>query len=197
MKLENKIALITGGGRGIGRAIGFAFAREGANIAVASRTWEQVDAVAQEINNECEVETVSVVCDVSNGESVRAAFAEVKEAFGRGPDIMVNNAGIAESSPFLKTDDALWQRHLAINLTGTFYCTQAALPDARTRLGKNHQHRVDRRKDRCSLHCRLCRFKAWSAGDDAVVGARGGSERNHRKRDLSGLRRYRDDHARR
>jgi len=128
MKLENKIALITGGGRGIGRAIAFAFAREGANIAVAARTWEEVDAVANEINSECEVETVSIVCDVADNESVRAAFAEVIAAFGRGPDVMVNNAGIAESAPFLKTDEALWQRHLAINLTGTFYCTQAALP---------------------------------------------------------------------
>ena len=128
MKLENKTALITGGGRGIGRAIAFAFAREGANIAVAARTFEEVDAVANEINSECEVETVSVVCDVADHESVRAAFAEVIAAFGRGPDIMVNNAGVAESAPFLKTDEALWQRHLAINLTGTFFCTQAALP---------------------------------------------------------------------
>jgi NAD(P)-dependent dehydrogenase (short-subunit alcohol dehydrogenase family) len=128
VKLENKTALITGGGRGIGRAIAFAFAREGANIAVAARTFEEVDAVANEINNECEVETVSVVCDVADHESVRAAFAEVIAAFGRGPDIMINNAGVAESAPFLKTDEALWQRHLAINLTGTFFCTQAALP---------------------------------------------------------------------
>jgi NAD(P)-dependent dehydrogenase (short-subunit alcohol dehydrogenase family) len=55
-------------------------------------------------------------------------FASVKEAFGRGPDILVNNAGIAESAPLLKTTDELWHRHLSINLSGSFYCSRAALP---------------------------------------------------------------------
>ena len=128
MKLRNKLALITGGGRGIGRAVAFAFAREGANVAVAARTKAQVLDVADEIKTECKIETLALVCDVSNLESVQRAFARVTEAFGRTPDIMVNNAGIAESAPFVKTDDDLWHRHLAINLTGSFYCTRAALP---------------------------------------------------------------------
>lgn len=128
MKLENKLALITGGGRGIGQAIAIAFAREGANVAVAARTKEQVACVAAEIRSECQVETLPLVCDVSNLESVQQAFAAVLEKFGRDPDVMVNNAGIAESSPFVKTADELWHRHLAINLTGAFYCTRAALP---------------------------------------------------------------------
>jgi NAD(P)-dependent dehydrogenase (short-subunit alcohol dehydrogenase family) len=128
MKLKNKLALVTGGGRGIGRAIAQAFAREGANMAVAARTKDQVDSVVQEIQNECGVETLALICDVSDLASVTSAFAAVSEKFGRGPDIMVNNAGIAESSPFTRTSDELWTRHLAINLTGTFYCTRAALP---------------------------------------------------------------------
>jgi len=128
MKLRNKLALITGGGRGIGRAVAFAFAREGANVAVAARTKAQVLDVADEIKTECEIETLAVVCDVANLESVERAFASVTEAFGQTPDIMVNNAGIAESAPFVKTDDDLWHRHLAINLTGSFFCTRAALP---------------------------------------------------------------------
>src|ERR1700730_5171419 len=128
MKLQNKLTLITGGGRGIGRAIAFAFAREGANVAVAARTKEQVIGVAEEIKHECHVEAVAFVCDVSSVESVQQAFAGVSERFGRAPDIMVNNAGIAESAAFVKTDDELWHRHLAINLSGTFYCTRAALP---------------------------------------------------------------------
>ena len=128
MKLQNKLALITGGGRGIGRAVAFAFAREGANVAVAARTKEQVVGVAEEIKNACNVETLALVCDVSSLESVQQAFAGVSETFGQTPDIMVNNAGIAESAPFVKTGDDLWQRHLAINLSGTFYCTRAALP---------------------------------------------------------------------
>jgi NAD(P)-dependent dehydrogenase (short-subunit alcohol dehydrogenase family) len=129
MKLEGRLALITGGGRGIGRAVAFAFACEGANVAVAARTKEQVAAVAEEIKSEFNVETLALVCDVSALESVQQAFANVREVFGRTPDIMVNNAGIAESAPLVKTDDELWHRQLAINLTGTFYCTRAALPE--------------------------------------------------------------------
>jgi NAD(P)-dependent dehydrogenase (short-subunit alcohol dehydrogenase family) len=55
-------------------------------------------------------------------------FKQAQQSFGRSPDILVNNAGIAESAPITKTDDALWQKHLAINLSGSFYCTRAALP---------------------------------------------------------------------
>ncbi len=128
MKLQNRIALITGGGRGIGRAIALAFARESASIVVAARTLEQVEKVAREIADQFSTNALPVVCDVSDVESVGKMFASVTERFGRGPDILVNNAGIAESAPLTKTDDELWQRHLAINLSGTFYCTRAALP---------------------------------------------------------------------
>jgi 3-hydroxybutyrate dehydrogenase len=128
MKLENKIALITGGGRGIGRAIALAFAREGAHVAVAARTFEQVQQVAQEIASQFPTNAIAVACDVSNVRSVEGIFLAVVGNFGRGPDILVNNAGIAESATLTKTDDDLWQRHLAINLSGTFYCTRAALP---------------------------------------------------------------------
>jgi 3-hydroxybutyrate dehydrogenase len=129
VKLENRIALITGGGRGIGRAIALEFAREGANVAVAARTEEQVQQVAQEIGNQFHTTALAVTCDVSNSLSVNEMFANVVRSFGRGPDILVNNAGIAESAVLIKTDDELWQRHLAINLSGTFYCTRAALPE--------------------------------------------------------------------
>ena len=128
MKLENRLALITGGGRGIGRAIAFAFAREGASIAVAARTRAQVESVAYEVACEFGVETLAVECDVADAESVGRAFAHTSEQFGGGPDILVNNAGIAETYPFVKTDEAMWQRHLEVNLTGTFRCTRLALP---------------------------------------------------------------------
>jgi len=116
--LNDKVALITGGGRGIGRAIALAFAEAGARIVVAARTREQVEAVAQEIGGNA----VAVVCDVASAASVAEMFADLK------PDILVNNAGIAESAALVQTTDELWQRHLAINLSGTFYCTRAALP---------------------------------------------------------------------
>ena len=128
MKLENKIALITGGGRGIGRAIALSFASEGAQVVVAARTVSQVESVAHEITNQFRSRTLAVACDVSNVKSVGAMFAEAVKFFGRGPDILVNNAGIAESAPISKTSDELWDRHIAINLSGSFYCTRAALP---------------------------------------------------------------------
>ena len=122
--LKNKIALITGGGRGIGRAIALAFAREGATVVVSARTKEQVDGVAKEIG----ANAVALVCDVADPDSVNTMFSRAHQVLGRGPDILVNNAGIAESATLAKTDDELWHRHLNINLSGTFYCTRAALP---------------------------------------------------------------------
>lgn len=116
--LTGKTALITGGGRGIGRAIAILFAQHGARVAVAARTREQVEIVAQEIG----ANAVALVCDVSNPDQVAGIFADIK------PDILVNNAGIAESATFVTTTDDMWQRHIAINLSGTFYCTRAALP---------------------------------------------------------------------
>ncbi len=126
MKLNDKLVLITGGGRGIGRAIAREFAQEGASVVLAARTRTQVEQAAAEISKGAK--TLAVVCDVSDVMSVRGMFATVQKEFGRGPDILVNNAGIAESAPLTKTDDDLWHRHLAINLSGTFYCTRAALP---------------------------------------------------------------------
>ncbi|HEU4435548.1 MAG TPA: SDR family NAD(P)-dependent oxidoreductase, partial [Pyrinomonadaceae bacterium] len=121
--LNGKVALITGGGRGIGRAIAIAFAREGARIAIAARTSEQVEQVAAEIG----ASAIALVCDVSSSESVTQMFAQTLERLG-DVDILVNNAGIAESATLVTTSDDLWARHLAINLSGTFYCTRAALP---------------------------------------------------------------------
>lgn len=129
MKLQNRIALITGGGRGIGRAIASAFAREGAQVAIAARSRDQVEQVAREVADQSSSKALAVVCDVSDVASIESMFAGVTERFGRGPDIMVNNAGIAESAPIVRTDDELWHRHLAINLSGTFYCMRAVLPE--------------------------------------------------------------------
>jgi 3-hydroxybutyrate dehydrogenase len=121
--LNGKSALITGGGRGIGRAIALEFARNGARVAVAARTAEQVEQVAAEIG----ADAVALVCDVSDPERVARMFSDMRERFGN-PDILVNNAGVAESATLVNTTDELWHRHLSINLSGTFYCTRAAVP---------------------------------------------------------------------
>jgi NAD(P)-dependent dehydrogenase (short-subunit alcohol dehydrogenase family) len=126
--LKDKVALITGGGRGIGRAIALAFAREGARVAIAARTREQVKQVADEIQKNHGAEALALDCDVSDPASVEKMFTALRQAFAHDADLLVNNAGIAESATFLNTTDELWHRHLATNLSGTFYCTRAALP---------------------------------------------------------------------
>ncbi|HKP47915.1 MAG TPA: SDR family NAD(P)-dependent oxidoreductase [Pyrinomonadaceae bacterium] len=129
MSLQNKLALVTGGGRGIGRSIALSLARAGAEVVIAARTLDQVQQVAAEIERDTQHKCLPLVCDVSDLNSVQEMFASAKEHFGRGPDVLVNNAGIAESAPLAKTSDELWRRHLAINLDGTFYCMRAALPE--------------------------------------------------------------------
>ncbi|HEY0380034.1 MAG TPA: SDR family NAD(P)-dependent oxidoreductase [Pyrinomonadaceae bacterium] len=126
--LAGRIAVITGGGRGIGRAVALAFAREGADVMVLARTGDEVRRVAEEVRDVCGVRGAHAVCDVADAASVERAFALPGKQFGRAADILVNNAGIAESAPFVKTADELWRRHLDVNLSGTFYCMRAALP---------------------------------------------------------------------
>jgi NAD(P)-dependent dehydrogenase (short-subunit alcohol dehydrogenase family) len=129
MKLSDRTAFITGGGRGIGRAVALAFAREGARVFAVSRTPAEVERVAAEIRAECgEASAAHAACDVADAQSVERAFAAAREFFGRGADVLVNNAGIAESTKFAETSDEFWQRHIAVNLSGTFYCMRAALP---------------------------------------------------------------------
>lgn len=127
MKLANKLAFITGGGRGIGRAIALAFAREGASVSLSARTRTEIEAVANEINGQGGT-AAAFECDVSLFGDVERAYGLTVKHFGRAPGILVNNAGIVETAPFVKTDEAMWERHLAVNLTGTFHCTRMALP---------------------------------------------------------------------
>jgi NAD(P)-dependent dehydrogenase (short-subunit alcohol dehydrogenase family) len=126
MKLANRLAFITGGGRGIGRAIALEFAREGASVTLAARTRAEIDKVAGEVRAAGGT-AAAVECDVAKFGDVERSFEFAKKEFGRPPDILVNNAGIVETAPFVKTDEAMWQRHLAVNLTGTFHCTRIAV----------------------------------------------------------------------
>ncbi len=121
--LTGKHAVVTGGGRGIGASIAAELARAGANITLMGRNRAKLEAQARRLDTEIHVET----CDVTDPEDVQRAFGGASRALGE-VSILVNNAGQAESQPFAKTDLGLWQRMLAVNLTGTFLCTQAALP---------------------------------------------------------------------
>jgi 3-hydroxybutyrate dehydrogenase len=126
VKLRDRVALVTGGGRGIGRAIALAFAREGAHVAVTARTAAEVEAVATEVRG-LGRNAVAEVCDVGEPAQVDDTVRRVTRRLGPVA-ILVNNAGIAVSAKVLDTDDALWERHLRVNLTGAFLMTRAVLP---------------------------------------------------------------------
>lgn len=122
--LQNRHAVVTGGGQGIGAAITRLLVAQGANVTVLGRKLETVQAIAAEQSERMH----AVSADVSDAEQVLAAFANARQRFGPIA-ILINNAGQASSAPFLKTDAALWNQMLAVNLTGTMLCTQAAVPD--------------------------------------------------------------------
>ena len=116
-------ALVTGGGQGIGAAIAQVLARRGMRVTVLGRRLATGQVLAAEPPDLLH----AVAADVANASEVAAAFADAVVRFGR-VDVLVNNAGQAESAPFLKMDEVLWRRMLDVNLTGTMLCTQAALP---------------------------------------------------------------------
>jgi 3-hydroxybutyrate dehydrogenase len=122
----NRVAVVTGGGQGIGRAIALAFARAGVHVAVAARSPSTLERVVEEIAG-AGGRGHAVRCDVTSSEQVRAAFAEVTDAVGP-IDILVNSAGVAESAPLARLDEAQWDRTMAVNLKGTYLCTRAAVP---------------------------------------------------------------------
>jgi NAD(P)-dependent dehydrogenase (short-subunit alcohol dehydrogenase family) len=124
--LDGQVALVTGGGRGVGRAIALSLAHAGASVAVAARTPGELEAAAREIQSVGR-RSLPVVCDVSSGASVSAAVHTVQSTLGP-IDILVNNAGTAESAPLVKLDQAVWDKTIAVNLTGTYLCSRAVLP---------------------------------------------------------------------
>ena len=127
MKLRDRKAFITGASRGIGRAIALAFAKEGASLALGARSMDALSGLTSEIEAQGS-HAFPVTIDVGDASSIVSAKAAVAERLGH-VHIVVNNAGIAQSVSVVKMDDAHWQAHLDINLTGTFRVTRAFLPD--------------------------------------------------------------------
>lgn len=123
--LSGKHALVTGGSRGIGAAVTEMLLAHGARVTSVSRTSAAPPNRPGAPESREGLHLVSA--DVSDPESVQKAFESARGRFGEIA-ILVNNAGQAGSAPFLKTDTALWRRMMAVNLDGTFRCTQAALP---------------------------------------------------------------------
>jgi 3-hydroxybutyrate dehydrogenase len=126
MSLENRGAVITGGGRGIGAAVAAALAEAGARVVVSARSQDEIDRVAAELRSAGK-EAWAVACDVTDPEQVRALEDSAREHLGR-VEILINNAGIASSAPLKAITLEEWNRLLAVNATGTFLCTQAFVP---------------------------------------------------------------------
>lgn len=126
ISLKGKNALITGAGKGIGKAIALALAAEGVNIALLARTEKDLLGVAKEIMA-LGVKAVTVVADVSSLEDVNKATGLVFNKFD-SIDILINNAGIGRFGKFLELDVKDWEQVIQVNLMGTYYVTRAFLP---------------------------------------------------------------------
>jgi 3-hydroxybutyrate dehydrogenase len=124
MRLENKVAIVTGAASGIGREIAMLFAREGARVVIADLNQRGADAVADELGGA--KQAIGVAVDVTNEAQVNACVAKTVAAFGQ-VDILISNAGIQVVAPIDEFDFAKWKQLLAIHLDGAFLTTRAAL----------------------------------------------------------------------
>jgi NAD(P)-dependent dehydrogenase (short-subunit alcohol dehydrogenase family) len=123
--LAGRHAVVTGASRGIGAQVAAALAADGAHVSLFGRDEKQLTRVRDEIGERA---SIAIVADVTDADSVSHGFAAARDRFGP-VHLLINNAGQAASARFLQTDSALWNRIMAVNVTGVFLCTQSALPD--------------------------------------------------------------------
>lgn len=126
-EISRRAAIVTGGGSGIGRAIAHQLAADGYATGVLDLNADAAEQVAKEIGDDGG-QALAVRVDVSGRGAVAAAVAEVRASFGPVL-VLVNNAGLSSYKRFVNITDELWDRIIAVNLTGPFYCTQAVVPD--------------------------------------------------------------------
>jgi len=130
-RLAGKVAVITGGAGGIGRALADAFDAQGARVALLDLDRDALDAAAEERGGRPFV----VRCDVTDPDDCAAAMAAVEAELG-GIDVLVNNAGISHRSPFVSTDPSVLRKVMEVNFFGAVHCTSAALPSLQARQGR-------------------------------------------------------------
>ena len=124
--MPSSVVFVTGAGRGVGRAIACRFAADGYAVAITGRSHTHVRETAADLEG-TGVEALALICDVTARDDVARAVALTEQRLGP-IDVLVNNAGIAESAPFVAMDDEMWDRTLAVNLTGTYNCMRAIAP---------------------------------------------------------------------
>jgi 3-oxoacyl-[acyl-carrier protein] reductase len=134
MDVKGKVALVTGGTKGIGRGIAEALIRAGAQLYLSARNAEEVDATARALNELGPGPVSGSVCDVQDFQQVKSLFGKVSATFG-GLDILINNAGIGIFGPVERTSPEDFQAILHTNLFGVFYCCHEAIPMMRRRGG--------------------------------------------------------------
>lgn len=127
ISLQGKSAIITGGGRGIGRAAAIALAKEGVNIGLIGRSIENLEKVSGELD-QYDIQVSAAVADVANLESVTHAVEHIKSDLG-AIDILINNAGIAKFGGFLDLSPEEWSSIIEVNLMGVYNVTRAVLPE--------------------------------------------------------------------
>ena len=125
-KLHNKIALVTGGNKGIGKAIALGLAAEGASLVLVARSQPDLDRAAAEVK-QLGRDVLALTADVTDESQVEAIFTQTVARFGR-LDVLVNNAGAFDGGPIDELSLAAWDKVIAVNLRGPFLCTRAAFP---------------------------------------------------------------------
>jgi NAD(P)-dependent dehydrogenase (short-subunit alcohol dehydrogenase family) len=125
--LTGKVAIVTGGSEGIGKAAAHSLAAEGARVVICARHVDVLDQTALEIAVMTGGEILAIPADVTQPAQVKYLFDKTIEAFSR-VDILVNNAGTSSAHPFEATTEEIWQEDFQLKLFGAIYCTQAALP---------------------------------------------------------------------
>ena len=125
--LSGKVAIITGGSDGIGKATAIAMGREGANVAICARNPERLERSAADIRGLTGGEVLAVTADVRDPLQIERFFDKTMNQFGR-LDILVNNAGESAGGPLLETDDAIWHGDLGTKLFGALRCSRLAIP---------------------------------------------------------------------
>jgi NAD(P)-dependent dehydrogenase (short-subunit alcohol dehydrogenase family) len=131
--LKGKIAVITGGSDGIGKATAIALAREGAKVVICARGQEKLDQTAAQIRKEGG-EVLAVKADVTSDADINRLFDDTLKQYG-GVDLLLNNAGLSQRGKFLEIDDKMWQIDLDIKVYGAIRCLRRAIPEMRKRGG--------------------------------------------------------------